>query len=43
MNASGVRIAKVSHYTDNEPAGNLYKSLGLEHQFNRFAYSRNRS
>lgn len=41
MNAIGVRIAKVSHYTDNDPAGSLYRSIGFEHQFTRLIYWRN--
>ncbi len=39
MNARNVSTAKLSHYTDNQPASHLYQSLGFERQFTRVVYS----
>lgn len=41
MNLQGVRVAKVSHYSDNLPARNLYHSLGFSQLFSRLVYGNN--
>ena len=40
MKGQGVKIAKVSHYSDNLAARNLYRSLGFGQVFNRIVYGR---
>lgn len=40
MKDKGVKIAKVSHYSDNVPARRLYRSLGFREQFSRVVYGR---
>lgn len=41
MIRQGVEVAKVSHYSDNLPARNLYRSLGFSKVFSRLVYGNN--